>query len=101
MESSGIYSLNRKSVLNGGSTVSRLNRYVIDVDAVAIFIITTTATNLMTVSGGETDPTSCYPTNLPSTRLLSFKSLIYSLVRKRNHFNHRKKNLISFHINAI
>ena len=31
MESSGIYSLNRKSVLNGGSTVSRLNRYVIDV----------------------------------------------------------------------
>ena len=47
MESLRVYSLNRKFVINGGSTVSRLNPYVIDVDAVAIFSIT--ATNIMTV----------------------------------------------------
>ena len=50
MESLRVYSLNRKLVINGGSTVSRLNPYVIDVDAVAIFSITATITNLMTVS---------------------------------------------------
>ena len=50
MESLGVYSLNKKPIINGGSTVSRPNPYVIDVDAVAIFSITATITNLMTVS---------------------------------------------------
>ena len=82
MESSGIYSLNRKSVLNGGSTVSRLNRYVIDVDAVAIFIITATATNLMTVSGRRdrsyivlSNQLTVNQKNLPLTKKRTYRML--------------------------
>ena len=40
MDSLGVYSLNRMPTINGGSTVSRLNPYFTDVDAVAVFSIT-------------------------------------------------------------
>lgn len=39
--------------MSGRSTVSRLNLYVIDMDAVAIFGITANVTKLMKVSTGR------------------------------------------------
>ena len=94
MESSGIYSLNRKSVLNGEST-ERLNRYVIDVDTVAIFIIPATVTNLMTVSGRRdrsyivlSNQLTVNQKNLPLTKKRTYRMLrgLYhnSSVRKRH-----------------
>ena len=50
MDSLGVYSLNRMPKINGGSTVSRLNPYFTDVDAVAVFSITATLTDLMKFS---------------------------------------------------
>ena len=75
MELPGINSPKRKSVIKGGSTVSILNPYVIDVDAVAIFSITATITNLWKVSGRRDrsyialpDQLTVNQKNLPLTR---------------------------------
>ena len=68
MESLGVYSLNKKPMINGGSTVSRPNPYVIDVDAVAIFSITANLTNLMKVSGRKDRSYIVLPDQLTVTR---------------------------------
>ena len=74
---------------------SRLNRYVIDVDTVAIFIITATVTNLMTVSGRRdrsyivlSNQLTVNQKNLPLTKKRTYRMLrgLYhnSRVRKRH-----------------